>query len=212
MTLAQLLLDHGLLQFGWFDRHGEMLPFALDLDMLASYPAVLQRVVDEAQAECAGIHATRLLCSVPALPFGVAFALHSGIPLVYSRGTSDQPVFDLVGAYDIGHPTLLLMNTIDREPTRLLAEAHRVGLEIYTILAILELRPLPASADLTVIPLLRLADVTRAALGQGQLASPHAQAVLDWIAGWESVAVSDLQPANRLDAQTQTPENTTRSQ
>lgn len=183
MTLAQTLLDHGLIQFGWFQRHGARLPFALDFELLASYPALLARIAAEAQAALADIQVTRLVCPAAALPLGVAYALRSGVPLVYSRGTSEQPVFDLIGAYDIGHPTLLLANALDHEPLHLIAEARRVGLDIRTALILLELRPLPPTAGLRVVPLLRMADVVDEAAAQGRLAPTHAQAVLDWIAG-----------------------------
>ncbi|MCZ2095261.1 MAG: hypothetical protein LC121_03125, partial [Anaerolineae bacterium] len=131
MTLAQGLIDAGLIQFGWFWRGGETVPVALHLDMLASYPDLLQLVALEAQNKVAGLHANRLLCAANALPFGIAFSLRSGVPLVYSRSSADAPVFDLVGAYDIGHPALLLTNSVGDGDAHaaLVSAARRVGLE-----------------------------------------------------------------------------------
>ncbi|HVU09988.1 MAG TPA: hypothetical protein VHD90_01870 [Phototrophicaceae bacterium] len=177
--LAQKLIDAGLIQFGWF---GEV-PFTLHLDMLASYPDVLTQVVDEAQTVFGTAQATRLLCTADAIPFGVAHSLRSGIPLVYSRGSTDAPVFDLVGAYDIDHPTLLLTNSLGDKATLtpLIAGARRVGLEVHTLIPILEARDQLQADRLTVLPLLRLADVVRDLTDQQQLRANHAQAVLDWI-------------------------------
>lgn len=180
-TLAGLLLDAGLIQFGWFASASEIVPFAPDLDMLASYPAILSQIVTEAQAVLSEVQVTRLLCPLPALPFGVAYSLSSGIPLVYSRGESQQAVFDLIGAYDIGHATLLLTNTFAGEPLPLISEARRVGLDVHTVVPILEVRPAPRRADLKVLPLLRLADVVREAVDGGRISRDHALAALDWL-------------------------------
>lgn len=181
-ALANLLLDAGMIQFGWFQQRGDTLPFALELDMLASYPAVLRAVVEAAQAGMAAVSATRLLCTADSVPFGVGCALQTGIPLVYSRGSDDAPVFDLVGAYDIGHTTLLLANTPKSIPPALIAGARRVGLNVRSVVPILELRPLPVPDDVAVLPLLRLADVVRDCVAEGRLAAKHAQAVLVWLA------------------------------
>jgi hypothetical protein len=185
-ALASLLLDAGLIQFGWFRRGGDAggadpVPFALELEMLASYPVVLRAVVEAAQARMSSIPATRLLCPADSLPFGVACAAQSGIPLVYSRGSSDAPVFDLVGAYDIGHVTLLLANTPESAPPGLAAGARRVGLDVRALLPILAVHVSPAPGDVAVFPLLRLADVVRECAAEGRLAPKHAQAVLDWL-------------------------------
>ncbi len=183
MTLARGLLDAGLIQFGWFRHDGASVPVALHLDMLASYPDLLQQAALEAQDKVAGLPANRLLCTADALPFGVAVSLRCGVPLVYSRGTTDSPVFDLIGAYDIGHPALLLTNSVgDGDAhTPLVSAARRVGLETHTVLSILEVRPAPQPDGITVLPLLRLADIVREMGDDGRLAAGHVRAVLDWI-------------------------------
>lgn len=184
MTLAQGLIDAGLIQFGWFRQGGETVPVSLHLDMLSSYPDLLELAAREAQVLAAGVNANRLLCAADSLPFGVAYSLHSGIPLVYSRGSGDAPVYDLVGAYDIGHPALLLANVVgfgdDLQP--LISMARRVGLETHTLLTIVECRPIQPNG-IAVLPLLRLADITRELGETGRLAAGHARAVIDWCAG-----------------------------
>jgi len=175
--LAQRLMDTGLIQFGWFQNGGATQPFALSLDMLASYPDILDQAASQAEAILSSLQVTRLICTTNAVPFGVAVSLRTGIPLVYSRGAGEAPVFDLIGAYDIGHPTLLLTNSLgwNDSPTTLIKGACRVGLEVHTALPILEVRSEPS--DFSVKPLLRLADM----VNELDLPPHHAQAVLQWI-------------------------------
>jgi len=125
----------------------------------------------------------RLLCTAASLPFGVALSLRSGVPLVYSRGSADAPVYDLVGAYDIGHPVLLLSNSVGLGDTHapLMHAARRVGLETHTLLTIVELRRASQPDGIMVLPLLRLNDIVRALGDEGRLATGHVRAVLDWI-------------------------------
>jgi hypothetical protein len=176
--LAQRLLNVGLIQFGWFQHGEKMLPFSLSLDMLASYPDILDQAASEAQTLISSLNVTRLLATTDAIPFGVAVSLRTEIPLVYSRGAGEAPVFDLIGAYDIGHPTLLLTNSSgwNDPPTELIKGARRVGLEVHTIVTLLETRS--ESADYAVLPLLRLADIARELEAAGQLPANHAQVVL----------------------------------
>jgi len=178
--LAQRLLDVGLIQFGWFQHGKTTLPFSLNLDMLASYPAILEQAASEAQTLLSSLNVTRLLATTDAVPFGVAVSLRTGIPLVYSRGAGEAPVFDLIGAYDIGHPSMLLTNSSgwNAPPTELIKGARRVGLEVHTLVTLLETRPEPA--DYTVLPLLRFTDVVRDLEAAGQLSSLHTQAVLQF--------------------------------
>jgi hypothetical protein len=102
---------------------------------------------------------------------------------VYSRGSGDQPVSDLIGAYDIGHPALLLTNSVGWEayPAALISGAKRVGLEVHTLLTILETRPV--NEGVKVLSLLRLGDVVNAIEAAGRIPVRHALAVRDWAAG-----------------------------
>jgi orotate phosphoribosyltransferase len=176
--LARCLLDAGLIQFGWFRRGDTTLPFSINLDMLASYPGILNQAAEAAQEITEAQEVTRLLCTVDAIPFGVAVSQRTGIPLVYSRGVGEAPVFDLVGAYDIGHPTLLLTNSVEWNESlfALVKGARQVGLEVHTMVVILEIHP--GESDVAVIPLLRLADVVRDMDAEGQLPQNQVQVVL----------------------------------
>ncbi|MEL6151121.1 MAG: hypothetical protein AAFR56_15970, partial [Chloroflexota bacterium] len=71
-----------------------------------------------------------ILCPFDTLPLATLISQIANIPLVYSRGRGEPAVDDLVGAYDINHPTLLLANTTtgDGALGQLQTDARRVGL------------------------------------------------------------------------------------
>jgi orotate phosphoribosyltransferase len=152
MTLIEHLLANGLLQFGRFQHNGVFEPFLSRLDMLGSYPDVLRALTDAAQHALAAFpRPERLLCTADALPLGIALALVLDTPLVYSRGRGEVPVDDLVGAYDIGHPTILIADTTGASVFDLAERAARVGLDVRAICTIIEIAPTP-----TTIPLIAL--------------------------------------------------------
>jgi len=143
VTLIEHLLINGLLQFGQFQRDGGTQPMLSKLDMLASYPDALRTLTDAAIARIGSSgRYDRMLCTTDALPFGVALALATNTPLVYSRGRGEVPADDLVGACDIGHPTLLIANTSGKETLQLAERSARVGLDVRAMLVLLEIAPI----------------------------------------------------------------------
>lgn len=134
-AFEQQLLDTGLIQFGRFHVKDHHVPFRCNFEMLPSYPELLDtlaHVVVSAFVTMPAIE--RLVCTADALPLGMAISLMTKIPLVYSRGLNTSAVHDLVGAYDVGHPTALITNLIDRDSDQDLAlfkrRAESVGLHI----------------------------------------------------------------------------------
>lgn len=145
-SLTRLLVETGLVQFGSFYRSGEETPIQTHFDMLASYPDVLRALVQAAVPLIPRVD--HILATADAVPLGVALSLETGVPLVYSRGSGDSSVSDLVGAYDIGHPALLLTSVLsdDGDVLKLAASASRVGLETRRVLCVLNLRVAPLNA------------------------------------------------------------------
>lgn len=182
--IGRRLIHAGLIQFGAFPRNGEVIPFDLALTLVASYPDLLRDLANAAAERLDGVPMTRLLATREAVPLGVALALRLGVPLVYSKGTGSSPVDDLVGAYDIGHPALLVTNSVgfDHSVETLVKDARRVGLEVHTLVTLLEGRP-PALEGLgvNVIPLVRLSDLVDQLHAAGDL--PYGQVALihEWI-------------------------------
>ena len=125
----------------------------------------------------------RNLLLAPAVGFAtvaVGMALHK--PLVYSRGTDEPPVADLVGAYDIGHTGALLASVLGdgRKLTRLAENARRVGVDARVAVVIIDLG-ISHVDGLAVHPLVRLEDAVADLSTAGDLPSGQAAAVRDWI-------------------------------
>ena len=75
------------------------------LDMLASYPRVAGTLPpSKRKLRWRACTVDRLLCTADAVPFGVGAQPAHRDSAGLQPGHADAPVFDLVGAYDIGHP------------------------------------------------------------------------------------------------------------
>jgi hypothetical protein len=137
--IAKSLIETGMLQFGYF-KDGEIVqPYLLRLEMLPAYPQVMQQIIYLAVQAIPELPFDRLVAHSDAIPLGTALALHTGIPLVYSRGKGESAAYDLVGAYDVGHPALLVVNSIHADLPRLIGQCRGVGLEIKAALELVSL-------------------------------------------------------------------------
>jgi hypothetical protein len=154
------------------------------LEFLPAYPDVLQCVVDLARPLLNEDSVSRLLCTADALPLGVALSVQTQIPLVYSRGSASPPVHDLVGAYDSGHPAVLLTNVLsDEKPiTILAAHAKRAGLEAHRLIAIIDLGTTVPPHGLETQAILKLPEIVRKLASSGKLAVGQAEAAEYWLA------------------------------
>lgn len=175
-ALLRAIFDARLIQFGMFRESTGLAPVRFGFEMLASYPDLLRRIARSVPTP----HSERLLCTHDALPVGIALSLEQGIPLVYPQFVADH--WDLVGAYDIGHPTVLVTNVrgVDEPVSRLITQAHRVGLHVTSMTAIVDTGhstlPQPATC------LFALEDIVRELVGEGELPEGQAKAVRDWSA------------------------------
>lgn len=135
--IAQELLETGLLQFGLFVEDDQAIPYRLQLEMLSAYPHLMQKIVYRTIQTLPAQTFDRLVSHSDCIPLASAVSLNTGIPLVYSRGRGENPVHDLVGAYDVGHPACLIMNTWQESMNDLITGCKRVGLEIHTVVEII---------------------------------------------------------------------------
>lgn len=141
--LETLLLKYGLVQFGRFTApDGDVMPFKLNLDLLAAYPEALAAAADEVVVgmRSHNVQVERLLCPVGALPLATLVSHKVGVPLVYSRGRGEPPPRDLVGAYDLDHPTLFITDAYVgwENHAALLSAAARVGLRVTDAFALVD--------------------------------------------------------------------------
>ncbi len=178
-----VLHDCGLLQFGLI---GDA-PLCLRPELLPSYPGLLRQLAEVAVRQVSNVD--RLLAVPDAHAWGIAAALASGLPLVSSRGTTQAPSRDLVGAYDIGHPTLLLVSEVRSASgiCDLARRARTVGLELRSVLALLghgqdQIGQLPVTA------LYSLPEVLDELVSAGVLPTGHAQQVRRWLPGRRQAA------------------------
>lgn len=172
--LSDLLLNAGLLQFGRFATNEGWKPYQFHLEMLPSYPDILKQIVDISIPLVQPVD--HLVCPLSALPFGVGLSQQTNIPLVYGHGET------IVGAYDIGHPALLIANDLSEaaDLERLIVRARRVGLEINHALVIVN-EGQDSLNGVEVEALLDLSEVVQMLLQEKRLPTGHGQTVLDWI-------------------------------
>jgi hypothetical protein len=180
MTLTDALIANGLLQFGQFRIDGVTQPFAVKLDLLASYPDVLELIRDALLTRTPRAPFDRILCPLEALPLAVSVSLKLRIPVVYGWKRSGAADFDLVGAYDIGHPTLVIANCADAELMALIAQAERLGLKPSALWTVVEIAPLSIS-EIETRSLLRLSDILDDPVVQSYTAPGQIEAVKAWL-------------------------------
>jgi hypothetical protein len=173
--LVELLLETGILQFGRF-AHAK--PYQLQWPLLPSYPDVLHMLVDLASDEVGTVD--HLVCALDSLPLALGLSLQTQIPLVYSRDSGLPPAHDLVGAYDIGHPAVLIANQFSPDLPGLIQRAGIVGLEINRMLVIMDEGIWP-HAEQSVVSLLQLPVVIDQLVQVGRLPPGQADAVRAWI-------------------------------
>lgn len=175
--LLQALRAARLIQFGHFQGTNGIEPVRFEFAMLASYPNLLLRIADAIILP----PADRLLCPDDAFPLGMALSLKYGIPLVCSRAGSSHPDSpELIGAYDIGHPTVLVTNILTcHVPLKpLIAHACQVGLQVTAVVALLDAGY--SGIDLPAASLFCLDDIIDEALKIGELPAGQAELVRRW--------------------------------
>ena len=187
--LLTLLVETGMVQFGRFQHGSETRPFLLSLDLLPAYPDILDRIARSVKERLEGATVYRLVTTADSVPLGVAVGLTTGLSLVYSRGRGEEAAHDLVGAYNIGHAAVLLTHALeDMKPlAAFIASARRVGLDIHTLLAVVDLGTADVMAGLKVESMLTLTDIATELEAQHILPSGQAQTVLSWIEARRSI-------------------------
>lgn len=181
VELVNLLLNTGLLQFGRFETASGWQPYQLHTELIGSYPEVLTALSDQM-----GLYvenADHLVCADGAVCLGTALSLRTRVPLVYYRYHAATGAFDLFGAYDIGHPALLVgFASSEVEQQRdIVQAAQRVGLEINRILVVMD----DGSTSISRLPvdsLFSLVNILDHLVSVGALPPGQADAVRRWLA------------------------------
>jgi orotate phosphoribosyltransferase len=189
-ALILALARAGLIQFGRFVQpDGSAWPLALNLRWLPSYPTLLADTAAALEPLLHNTDADRVLTTTEALPIGVALSLRTNVPLVYPYGEERDytAAFVLEGAYDVAHPTVLLADVlIDvHQAQAITALARRVGLDIHTVLSVIDLqfgaREALAAAGYRVQSVLALGTMLSALADSGFLPLAMRAAVENWM-------------------------------
>jgi len=179
-ALIEQFWGAGLIQFGRFDEDG--VPFKIVFDLLPSYPDIWSNVLERLILLADVNRYERLLASSEALPLGTLLSFLANVPLVYSRGTGREGVYDLLGAYDVGHPALFVANTWQNSHEGLIHKAKKVGLEIHTAWVLMTTGKVTANMpNLTIHSLFRLEDVMLDLHTAKKLPTGQVDAVLAWL-------------------------------
>jgi orotate phosphoribosyltransferase len=156
-------------------------PLRLNFAFLPSYPELLHLLAEAVQRILEGLRVDRLVCTEDALPLGLAVGLKTNIPVVYAKGSRTSSSFELIGAYDIGHPAVLLVNALDTPAIpQLLTAARRVGLEIHTLIALIR-TDMSQTLEIPTYSILRLEEVIEQLQGNGRLSRGQAEEVMNWV-------------------------------
>lgn len=179
--IAQKLLETGILQFGEFRENNGYAPLRLHMELLPAYPAFLDQVTGLLGELLPG-NIQRLVAAPDALPLGVSVSLRTGIPLIYSRGRSESPAFDLVGAYDSGRTVVVLTNALsDGESLlSLIWRVRQVGLKVSTVVGLIDLES-GFSSDCAMFSLVNLTGVMGALKEKALLPAGQITSVYEWM-------------------------------
>ncbi len=171
-ALIRGLYGAGLFQLGTFSMDRRESHIRLRLEMLPSYPDLLQMAASYIQQR---LHPdiNRLVCTSEAVALGTAVSLAVNLPLVWHTGNFGTPSRQFIGAYDIQHPAALIMLT-SRQYTsdmlnRIQRESDSVGLQIRQSICLMDDSPINEQENS--IGLIRLADAVRLIMEDGLVPS-----------------------------------------
>jgi len=183
--ISEWLLDTGILQFGYFVKGDVVAPVRFCPEYLPAYPDLLAEVAKLSLLQFDTSVVDHLVATADSVPLGLVCSLQSELSLVYSRGRGEAAVYDLVGSYNSGHMSTLLLNCMDDPATteKFISNARSVGLETNSIVTLLEMRYVDQLAGIPVQSVFRLVDIVQQLIAAGRLSEGQAQAVIKWIKG-----------------------------
>lgn len=181
--LLRAFHENGLIQFGRFITHEQDIePLLISFEFLPSYPQLLTQTAQRLKMLCGETFGAFdfLFCAAEGIPLGMAMSLQTDRPLLYSTHRAAH-ARDFIGAYDVGHPAVLIVPVFDDEEkiTRLARDVQRVGLEMVGIVSLLKLS---APHRLHVVSLYDIDTVLDTFGTQGWLPATQESQVRQWLA------------------------------
>lgn len=136
--LVRLLIQTGIVQLGQFAKADDssLQPMLMRFDLLPSYPQLLRLCVDLLADAMVGADVDRIFTPLESIGPALGLSLKLDIPVVYGLGQFTSPIRDYVGAYDVGHPTAIVLNDLAQYQPEWLTKGRSVGLEIRALFAL----------------------------------------------------------------------------
>mgnify|MGYP006969383014 CR=1 FL=1 len=127
--LINKLVRTGLIQLGTFTDAHQSSSIRLQLEMLPSYPPLINDIATELCRDLQTDLYDYLLCPHDSLSVALLVSQKTSIPLVYENRSGVSPASRLIGSYDVGHPTCIVSIT-DQAIDQLIGDAKKVGLDV----------------------------------------------------------------------------------
>ncbi|GAB1420178.1 hypothetical protein MASR2M15_02610 [Anaerolineales bacterium] len=130
------LVECGIIQFGHFQA--EVYPsIKTQFNLLSSYPELLERLSQQLK-EKVDPDTDKLVAAQDVLPLGFSVGSMLKRPLIYQLPLYGQWSKDLIGAYDVGHKSSLILGMNNHLTGNLIKGCEMVGLDITEVLCILD--------------------------------------------------------------------------
>ena len=136
--ILQSLYNAGLIQFGHFEDGQGIQQVKYSLEFLPSYPKLILDIANAITVDTSGSQFDYLLASCDAISLGTIIGQLMQHPTVFENNSGLTPANRIVGAYDTGHPTILITNIVSNRLHQLISDASKVGLEVQQIVSIVE--------------------------------------------------------------------------
>lgn len=166
----------GVIQFGLFGDS----PLRLNFGLLPSYPSLLATISEQLAAKITVDETQKILCSIEAIAISTLISQRTSIPLIYAQERYSSAAQDIIGAYDVGHPTAVICNVWMGEEAidKLITKAKQGGLNVQQILCVVTVPQLTETDQ--VHALWSLQEILET-LHSGAIINEHqVRAVIDW--------------------------------
>lgn len=166
----------GIIQFGLF---GES-PLRLNFRLLPSYPSLLATISEQLAAKITVDETQKILCGIEAIAISTLISRRTSIPLIYAQERYSSAALDIIGAYDVGHPTAVICNVWMGEEAidSLITKAKQGGLNVHRILSILSVPELTETTE--VQALWSLQEVLETLHHEAMINEYQVRAVINW--------------------------------
>jgi hypothetical protein len=178
------LVEAGIIQFGLFS---DSAPIHFNLELIPAYPDILLKLGDIGEQRLQSRKVDRLVTTPESLPAGISISLKSGISIAYQDTDSEGSNGRIIGAYDTGHVTALIINCwlgADAQHsaiTAVLDHCARVGLDVVHIMSVLGINSPRVDFSGTFENLISIPEMIATLEQSDHIPAGQAAAVTNWL-------------------------------